>query len=202
MPCSPRDARAVVAKNHVLGRTMHTPQTRPGGTPPGVLPPSTAVGNVTPLPSCAAEAFSNGKYDKYGGFAAPRHAMTARRAGAHREPVSARGGAGAGRTGYLGVGSSAAEPQPCTPGRKFCASGKLRSAHSVSGPRPQDQSSPGTRRPRLPKRLDKRQPVLCRSATCRANIFVTITNGPPRGWAFRGKSSRPAKYPAGAIFPP
>jgi len=83
MPCSPRDAGAVVAKNHVLGRAVHTTQTRPGGTPPGVLPPSTPVGNVTSRPGCAAEPFSNGKYDQYGGFAAPRHATTGRRAGAH-----------------------------------------------------------------------------------------------------------------------
>jgi hypothetical protein len=77
MPCSPRYAGAVVAKNYVLGRSVHTPQTRPGGTPPGVLSPSTAVGNVTSRPGCAAEPFSNGKY---GGFAVPRHATTARRA--------------------------------------------------------------------------------------------------------------------------
>ncbi len=37
MPCSPRDAGAVVAKNHVLGRAVHTTQTRPDGTPPGCI---------------------------------------------------------------------------------------------------------------------------------------------------------------------
>ena len=67
------------------------------------------------------------------------------------------------RRGYLGVATSAAETDSRgqlwkamesrgNQGEKFCASGKLRSAHSVIGRRPPDQSSPGTRRPRLPEK--------------------------------------------------
>ena len=100
----------------------------------------------------------------------------------NREPLHARTHvAGACRKGYVGLATGAAELQPWKPRGEYCASGKLRSAHSVIGRQPQDQSSPGTRRPRLPKRFDKRRRVLCRSATCRANIFVTITNGQPQG---------------------
>ena len=113
MPCSPHDAGAVVAKNHVLAPSVHTTQTRPGGTPSVYYLRRPPWGMLHPGPVAQPINSPMGKYDKYWGLAVPRSRddrPPSRRAAV--EPVSAHVGAGAGRTGYLGLASRAAELQP------------------------------------------------------------------------------------------
>ncbi len=197
MPKGHCAAGAVVASNHVLGRSRDAPSTRSGGTPPRCTASSDRCGECTHARSgCAAKS-------------PPTTSMTSLRRSPCRRAVmeaifslSPQVGHGHCGESYLGVGNQPAELAAVQRGGKDCGSGKSRSGASMIGHRPRAKSSPGIRRRPLGKKSDERQPLPCRSATCRANISGIITSGRPLGWTFRGKSSLPVKCLGTVIFLP
>src|SRR5437588_2449330 len=93
MPAGPRGAGAVASRNHVLGRSLHTPRTRAGRTPPGTALQRLSWRIYTSRPRCRSRIAIRGPVLQACAQSRCRHAQVSSSAAAGRVRFVSSGGA-------------------------------------------------------------------------------------------------------------